>query len=108
MVFSSLREGFGIVVAEAQANALPIVVRHLPDVNDSFVDHGVTGLLFNDATGYVASIIQLAENPTSRKEMGQRARTHIQGNFSIATAARRYLKVYGLADQIQDVSPVSP
>lgn len=99
MVFSSLREGFGMVVAEAQANALPVVVRRLPGVNDLFVDHGQTGLFFDDAAGYVGSVLQLAENPTLREEMGNRARCLVQKHFSIVRAAQSYLQVYGLAIQ---------
>ena len=42
MTFGSHLEGFGTVVPEAQATGLPVVVRHLPGVNDLFVEHGKT------------------------------------------------------------------
>ncbi len=96
MVFSSLREGFGTVVPEAQANGLPVVVRHLPGVNDLFVKNGETGFLFTDAAGFQEAVARLAADATLRGAVGERARTLVRKSFDMASVARRYLGVYGL------------
>ena len=96
MTFSSLSEGFGMVVPEAQTNGLPVVVRHLPGVNDLFVKHGETGFLFSDAATYLESVLRLADDPALRRRVGESARAFVRATFDMTEIARRYLGVYGI------------
>jgi glycosyltransferase involved in cell wall biosynthesis len=107
MVFSSVNEGFGLVVPEAQTNGLPVVVRHLPGVNDLFVTHGETGFLFSDATGYREAVLRLAEDPALRHAIGERARAFVRTTLDMTGAAHRYLRVYGLATETSPGLPPS-
>ena len=94
MVFSSLNEGFGNVLLEGMAHALPLVVRRLPGVTDYFIDHGRTGLLFDDEPSYLDSVNQLLLDTERRRSLGQAARTEVQAKFGLDVIADRYVELY--------------
>lgn len=97
LVFASHLEGFGTVVPEAMAHGLPVVVRHLPGVNDSFVLEDETGYLFQDEDGYVAAVARLAEDAGLRARLGTEGRRLARARFGMRGVAQRYLSVYGKA-----------
>jgi glycosyltransferase involved in cell wall biosynthesis len=107
LAFASRLEGFGTVVPEAMAHGLPVVVRHLPGVNDDFVLDGETGFLFRDQAGFLAAATRLAADPALRARIGAAARALATGRFGMRQVAARYLEVYGVADRIVD-SPEKP
>jgi glycosyltransferase involved in cell wall biosynthesis len=97
LVFASRLEGFGTVVPEAMAHGLPVVVRHLPGVNDDFVKDGETGFLFEDAPRFLETVCQLANDPDLRARIGMAGRTLANARFGMRQVAARYLGIYGLA-----------
>lgn len=100
LVFASRLEGFGTVVPEAMAHGRPVVVRHLPGVNDTFVLQGKTGYLFNDAAGYVAAVSRLGADPRLRRRLGEAGRALAHREFGMRGVAARYLGIYGFADHV--------
>ncbi|WP_270937858.1 glycosyltransferase [Falsiroseomonas oryzae] len=100
LVFASRLEGFGTVVPEGMAHGLPVVVRHLPGVNDSFVFHGRTGFLFDDQAGFVETVDRLAGSAALRREIGSAAQAFATTEFGMRGIAARYLDVYGLAGRM--------
>lgn len=78
-VFPSAIETFGLVVAEAMAAELPVVSSRVGGVPE-LIENGVNGLIFepNDIDQMISHVRQLVENPTLRKEMGQKARQSVQ------------------------------
>ena len=96
MTFASRQEGFGMVVPEAQVNGLPVVVRHLPEVNDLFVKDGQTGFFFTDDAAYVDAVLRLAGDAELRREVGASARVSVRATFDMSRVARRYLDIYGI------------
>ncbi|MBX9698667.1 MAG: glycosyltransferase [Acetobacteraceae bacterium] len=104
LVFASRLEGFGTVVPEAMAHGLPVAVRHLPGVNDSFVIHGETGFLFDDAAGYLEAVRRLAGDPALRRRLGNAGRALANREFGMRGVAARYLGIYGFAEPV--VKPV--
>ena len=97
LAFASRLEGFGMVVPEAMGHGLPVVVRTLPGVNDSFVQEGETGFLFDDDAGYRAAVLRLAADAALRGAVGARARHFVLARYDMGQVARRYLALYGLA-----------
>jgi len=98
LVFSSRLEGFGTVVPEAMAHGLPVVVRHLPGVNDSFVLEGETGSLFEDRRGYLSAVRRLLDDAGLRARMGTAGQALARREFGMRRIAARYLGIYGMAD----------
>lgn len=100
LVFASRLEGFGTVVPEAMAHGLPVVVRHLPGVNDTFVLPGETGFLFDDRDGYLAAVLRLCGDAELRRRIGAAGRRLARTEFDMRRIAARYLEIYGFADRI--------
>lgn len=97
MTFASHLEGFGTVVPEAMANRLPVVVRHLPGVNDLFVRHGETGFLFSEDADYPALVLALVSDPALCARLGQAGSELVRRRFDMRHVARQYLEIYGFA-----------
>lgn len=97
MVFASRQEGFGTVVIEAMAHGLPIVARRLPGVNDTFVGHGVSGYLYDDADEYGSFVAGLVADPVRARAMGRSGRAFVAARYHIEDIATRYLELYGFA-----------
>ncbi len=95
MVFASHEEGFGTVVIEAMAYGLPVVARHLPGVNDTFVEHGRSGFLFTRDDEFRAQLDQLLCDDAFRRRMGACGRDFVTAHYDIVDIAARYLELYG-------------
>ncbi|MEO7054479.1 MAG: glycosyltransferase family 4 protein [Rhizomicrobium sp.] len=95
MVFASHEEGFGTVVIEAMAHGLPVVARHLPGVNDTFVKQGVSGFLFTESAEFQPYLNQLLGDDALRRRVGGNGRDFVAENYNIADIAGRYLALYG-------------
>ena len=94
MVFGSTNEGFGNVLLEAMAFGVPVVARLLPGVTDSFIADGESGLLFDDAAGYLRAVDALAADRSLRERIAARAMEEARGRFSLRLVAQRYASLY--------------
>jgi glycosyltransferase involved in cell wall biosynthesis len=74
--FPSIREGFGMAVAEAQAcGSVPVVVDAPYNASAALVTHGANGLISKPTSSALAdSIGHLLSNPDARAEMARNAR----------------------------------
>lgn len=86
----SYREGFGSVVIEAAACAVPSVASRIYGVTDA-VEQDRTGLLFNagDVDDLVMTMARLLGQPALRQSMGEAGRHRAEQSFSreVVTAA---------------------
>ena len=74
-VLPSEQEGFGIVLVEAMAAALPPIVRVAPDsASSALVNPGKTGLLFSTLPELVSALRTLLADPARARAMGLAAR----------------------------------
>jgi glycosyltransferase involved in cell wall biosynthesis len=82
LLLTSRYEGFGLVLVEAGAAGIPVVVADLPAMAE-VVDDGVTGLIRERSAGALAAAIdELVTNPERRVQMGAAARRHVIERFS--------------------------
>ncbi len=80
-------EGFGFVLAEAMASALPCIgfnVSNIPEI----IQDNVTGVVIDqqDSTGLSQALVELLYDTKSRKEMGQAGLQRVGELFSLEAA----------------------
>ena len=88
-------ESFGIVLLEAAAAGLPIVVSSL-DTFRAFIRDGYNGLVANlgDIVSLADTINRLLSDPALRQEIGENARASVQ-DYSWENIALTMEKIYG-------------
>jgi UDP-glucose:(heptosyl)LPS alpha-1,3-glucosyltransferase len=94
-IFPTLYEPFGMVVIEAMASGLPVIVSKLAGVAE-IMKHGYDGLLLDDPTNLneiAEKINLLTSNENLRKQIGENARKTAQ-KHSWEEKARRTIEVY--------------
>jgi trehalose synthase len=85
----SLREGFGLTVAEALWKAKPVVASNVGGIPLQ-IKHKYSGLLCHSIEGAAFEIKQLLNSPEYAKKLGENGREHIKSNFLLT----RHLKDY--------------
>jgi glycosyltransferase involved in cell wall biosynthesis len=95
-ILPTTREGLPNVVLEAMASGLPCIVSRLPGVTDALITSGETGLLVDpdDRGGFAQALEALLADSALRARLGARARRTVEGRFSMAAAADRYVSLY--------------
>jgi trehalose synthase len=93
----SLREGFGLTVAEAMWKSKPVIGGAVGGIPLQIV-HGVTGFLVYSVEGAAFRIRQFLNNPEMSKRMGERGKEHIRQHFLITRQIRDYLSIWYALD----------
>ena len=86
----SLREGFGLTVAEAMWKGKPVIGGFTGGITVQLV-YGVTGFTVNSVEGAAFRIHHLLDNPEVMNKMGQDAREFVRQNFLITRHLGDYL-----------------
>lgn len=86
----SLREGFGLTVAEALWKERPVVASAAGGIPLQVV-HNYTGLLSHTVEGTAGFVKQLLQNPDYAKKLASNGKEHIRQNFLITRHIRDYI-----------------
>lgn len=86
----SLREGFGLTVAEALWKGKPVIASAVGGIPLQ-VKHKYSGILTHSIEGTAYWIKQLINEPTFARELGRNGKEHIRQNFLITRHLRDYL-----------------
>jgi glycosyltransferase involved in cell wall biosynthesis len=91
LLMPTVREGFGLAVAEAMACGLPVVASDCSSIPE-LVDDGKGGFLcpVGDVEAFAEKINLLAESPRLRMQMGEYNRAKIEEKFTLARMVKRY------------------
>jgi trehalose synthase len=93
VVQKSLKEGFGLTVAEAMWKGKPVIGGAVGGIPLQIV-HGVTGFLVHSVEGVAFRVRQFLNNPEMARRMGEKGKDHIRQNFLITRQIRDYLSVW--------------
>lgn len=93
LVLPSYREGFGMVVIEAETMQLPVIVTNIPGPTEAMIPDK-TGLVVRkkDSDDLTKAILYLLKNENERNLMGKEARTFVVENFERETFMNELLK----------------
>ncbi len=93
IIQKSLKEGFGLTVAEALWKAKPIVASAVGGIPLQ-IAHKYSGMLCHSVEGAAFAIKQLFNAPEYAKKLGQNGREHIKNNFLITRHLRDYMLMF--------------
>jgi phosphatidylinositol alpha-1,6-mannosyltransferase len=86
-------EGFGLVVLEASAMALPIVASDLEGLKNAIVPGGIL-LPHDQPDRWIDELATLLENVHQRMQLGKKARRYVAAHRSWSAMADRYLALF--------------
>ncbi|MEP7290504.1 MAG: glycosyltransferase [Chloroflexota bacterium] len=104
LLMPSLWEGFGLVMLEAMAQAVPIIGSDVSAIPEVVVD-GETGLLVapRDTAGLAQALEQLLSDAALRRHMGLMGQDRVETIFSVERMTTETLRFYD--QSLQDVDP---
>ena len=93
----SLKEGFGLTVAEAMWKGKPVIGGAVGGIPLQII-HGITGFLVHSVEGAAFRIRQFLNNPEMSRRMGEGGKEHIRQHFLITRQIRDYLSIWYALD----------
>jgi trehalose synthase len=90
----SLREGFGLTVAEAMWKGTPVIGGNVGGIRYQIEDN-VNGFLVSSIEETAERIVQLVNDRELRNEMGRKARETVRKNFLLTRYLEQYLDLFG-------------
>lgn len=90
IVQKSLKEGFGLTVAEALWKAKPVVASNVGGIPLQ-ITHKYSGMLCNSIEGAAFAIKQLLNHPKYAKKLGENGQEHVRNNFLLTRHLRDYM-----------------
>jgi trehalose synthase len=90
----SIREGFGLTVAEAMWKGTAIIGGNVGGIRYQIKD-GVNGFLVNNITEAAARIVQLLKDEGLRRRLGKAARETVREKFLLSRNLEQYLDLFG-------------
>jgi trehalose synthase len=89
----SLKEGFGLTVAEALWKAKPVVAGAVGGIPLQ-ITHRYSGILTHTIEGTAFAVKQLLQEPAYARKLGENGREHVRKNFLIIRHLRDYLLLF--------------
>ncbi|HEX7320998.1 MAG TPA: glycosyltransferase [bacterium] len=89
----SLKEGFGLTVAEALWKAKPVIASAVGGIPLQ-ITHKYSGILTRSIDGTIHYLKQLLHEPAYAQKLGVNGREHIRNNFLITRHIREYLLLF--------------
>ncbi|HDZ62199.1 MAG TPA: glycosyltransferase, partial [Nitrospirae bacterium] len=93
IIQKSLKEGFGLTVAEAMWKEKPVIGALVGGIPLQIVN-GITGFLVYSVDGAAFRIRQVLNNPDMAKRMGHKGKEYVKNNFLITRQIRDYLSIW--------------
>src|SRR5436189_3829091 len=95
----SLREGFGLTVAEARWKRRAVIGGDVGGIRYQ-IENGVNGFLVSSVEETADRIVRLLKGEKLREEIGGRARETVREKFLLTLYVGRYLDLFGAIDKL--------
>jgi len=102
-LLKSIREGFGLTVAEALWKEVPVVGGDVGGIRLQVIDCE-TGYLVRNVGEAVKATLHLLKHPEKAKMMGRRGKQHVKENFLITTHLKKYLQLFSLLENTHRIA----
>ena len=89
----SIREGFGLTVAEAMWEGTPVIGGNVGGIRYQIED-GVNGFLVSSIEEAAERIVQVIKNKKLQERLGQRARETVRKRFLLTRLLEQYLDLF--------------
>jgi trehalose synthase len=89
----SIREGFGLTVAEAMWKGTPVIGGNVGGIKYQ-INNGVNGFLVSTVEEAAARIVQLLRNEKLRERMGKKAKETVRRKFLLTRYLEQYLGLF--------------
>ncbi len=89
----SIREGFGLTVAEAMWKGTPVIGGNVGGIRYQIED-GVNGFLISSIEEAAARIVQLVKDEGLRRRIGEQARETVRKKFLLTRYLEQYLNLF--------------
>jgi trehalose synthase len=99
VVQKSIREGFGLTVAEAMWKGKAVVGGNVGGIRHQIQD-GVNGFLVSSVKETEERILQLLKDESLRRRMGEKARQTVRDNFLMTRYLEQYLDLFNSFETI--------
>ncbi|MFH1287575.1 MAG: glycosyltransferase, partial [bacterium] len=93
IVQKSIKEGFGLTVAEALWKSKPVVASNVGGIPLQ-ITHKHSGLLCHSIDGAAFAIKQLLNSPEYARKLGENGREHIKNNYLITRHLKDYMLLF--------------
>jgi trehalose synthase len=90
----SIREGFGLTVAEAMWKGTPVIGGNVGGIRHQ-IQNGENGFLVSSVEEAAERIVQLIKDQKLRRAMGERAKADVRSRFLMTSSIERYLDLFG-------------
>ena len=94
----SLREGFGLTVAEAMWKGTPVIGGNVGGIRYQ-IENGVNGFLVSSVEEAAECIVRLLKDEKLREEIGQKARETVREKFLLTRYVEQYLDLFAAFDK---------
>ena len=95
LLMPTVREGFGLSIAEAMACGLPVVATNCSAIPE-LIDEGKGGFLCppGDVDAFAEKLNILANSPKMRREMGEYNRSKVEEKFTLVRMVKEYKRLF--------------
>jgi trehalose synthase len=94
----SLREGFGLTVAEAMWKGTPVIGGKVGGIRYQ-IENGVNGFLVSSVEEAAECIVRLLKDEKLRKNIGQKARETVREKFLLTRYVEQYFDLFAAFDK---------
>jgi trehalose synthase len=101
----SLREGFGLTVAEAMWKGTPVIGGNVGGIRYQIED-AVNGFLVNTVAEAAARIVQLVKDEALRRRLGEAGRESVRQKFLLSRNLEQYLDLFNAFETNFTLKPV--